>query len=68
VVPELLGHGLMMVSVGIKFKKIDLYYVFIGKLLCKAKNVKCKIVHALRLCTGHTAYRVSRGIAILYRH
>jgi len=32
------------------------------------KKVKCTLVQALRLCTGRTAHRGSRGIAILYRH
>jgi hypothetical protein len=31
-------------------------------------KVKCTLVQALRLCTGRTAYRGSRGIALLYRH
>jgi hypothetical protein len=35
--------------------------------LCKVK-VKCTLVQALRLCTGRTAHRGSRGIALLYRH
>ena len=32
------------------------------------KKVQCTIVQALRLCTGRTAHRGSRGIAVLYRH
>jgi len=28
--------------------------------------VKCALVQALRLCTGRTAYRGSRGIALLF--
>jgi hypothetical protein len=31
--------------------------------VCK---VKCTLVKALRLCTGHTAHRGSRGIALLF--
>ena len=31
-------------------------------------KVKCTLVQALRLCTGGTAHRGSRGIAVLYRH
>ena len=31
-------------------------------------KVKCALVQALRLCTGRTAHRGSRGIALLYRH
>jgi len=29
-------------------------------------NVKCTVVQALRLCTGRTAHRGSRGIALLF--
>ena len=29
-------------------------------------KVKCTLVQALRLCTGHTAYSGSRGIALLF--
>ena len=32
----------------------------------KKVKVKCIFVQALRLCTGHTAYRGSRGIALLF--
>jgi hypothetical protein len=32
------------------------------------KKVKFTLVQALRLCTGRTAHRGSRGIALLYRH
>jgi hypothetical protein len=35
---------------------------------CMVKKVKCTLVQALRLCTGHTAHRESRCIALLYRH
>jgi hypothetical protein len=31
-------------------------------------KVKCTLVQALRFCTGRTAHRGSRGIALLYRH
>ena len=31
-------------------------------------KVKCTLVQALRLCTGCTTHRGSRGIAVLYRH
>jgi hypothetical protein len=34
---------------------------------CTVK-VKCTLVQALRLCTGRTVHRGSRGIALLYRH
>ena len=34
---------------------------------CKGKvKVKCTLVQALRLCTGRTAHRGSRGIALLF--
>ena len=29
-------------------------------------KVKCSVVQALRLCTGRTAHRGSRGIALLF--
>jgi hypothetical protein len=32
------------------------------------KKVNYTVVQGLRLCTGLTAYRGSRGIALLYRH
>ena len=38
---------------------------------CRGKskrNVKCTLVQALRLCTGSTVHRGSRGIALMYRH
>jgi len=31
-----------------------------------SKKVKCTLVQALRLCTGRTAHRGSRGIALLF--
>jgi hypothetical protein len=32
------------------------------------KKIKVTLVQALKLCTGRTAHRGSRGIALLYRH
>jgi hypothetical protein len=32
----------------------------------KVKKVKFILVEAMRLCTGRTAHRVSRGIALLF--
>jgi hypothetical protein len=32
----------------------------------KEVKVKCTLVQALRLCTGRTAHRGSRGIALLF--
>ena len=37
-----------------------------GFLSRLATEVKCTLVQALRLCTGHTAHRGSRGIALLF--
>ena len=34
--------------------------------LCKKLKVKCTIARTLRLCTGRTAHRGSRGIALLF--
>ena len=39
----------------------------LGFETCKGK-VKCTPVQALRLCTGRTVHRGSKGIALLYRH
>jgi hypothetical protein len=36
--------------------------------ICKKIKVKCTLVQALRLYSGRTAHRGSRGIALLYRH
>jgi hypothetical protein len=33
---------------------------------CFIKKVKWTVVHALRLCTGRTAHRGSRGIALIF--
>jgi hypothetical protein len=38
------------------------------KLIFLSEKVKVTRVQALRLCTGRTAHRGSRGIALLYRH
>jgi hypothetical protein len=38
-----------------------------NKVKVKVK-VKCTLVLAMRLCTGRTAHRGSRDIALLYRH
>ena len=39
-----------------------------NKINYRIKNVKikCTLVQALRLCTGRTAHRGSRGIALLF--
>ena len=33
---------------------------------CKPSKIKCTLVQALRLCTGRTAPRGSRSIALLF--
>jgi hypothetical protein len=33
---------------------------------CSYQKVKCALVQALRLCTGHTAHKWSRGKALLF--
>ena len=38
--------------------------IFLGGDADKGKNIKCPLVQALRLCTGRTAHRESRGIAL----
>jgi hypothetical protein len=44
-----------------------LFIFRLSTVTCKVK-LKCTLVQALRLCTGRTAHRGSRGIALLYRH
>jgi hypothetical protein len=39
------------------------HYAFSNTVLL---YIKCTLVQALRLCTGHTAYIGSRGIALLF--
>jgi hypothetical protein len=46
---------------------VTLLLLIISKINVKVK-VKCTLVQALRLYTGRTAHRGSRGIALLYRH
>ena len=45
--------------------KSSLIIIFQGNNQIKVK-VKCTLVQALRLCTGRTAYRGNRGIALLF--
>jgi len=48
----------------------DLHRCIYGCMFCIKVKVKvnCTLVHALRFCTGRTAHRGSRDIAVLYRH
>jgi len=44
-------------------------YKILSTVLCSSKyvvKVKCTLVQALRLCTGRTAHRGCRGIALLF--
>ena len=40
----------------------------VNEIISVKAKIKCTLVQALRLCTGRTAHRGSRGIAVLYRH
>ena len=51
--------GYMYISL---YKYITLYYKYSIHVMCK--KVKCTLVQVLRLCTGRTAHRESRGIAL----
>jgi len=44
------------------FKRLSCLVIYMGK---KGK-VQCTLVQALSLCTGRTAHRASRGIALLF--
>ena len=54
-----------MQNFGLKSTWITRVNTVIACLWTKVKRVKCALVQALRLCTGRTAHRGSRGIAIL---
>jgi len=51
---------------GIRFSLITLYGSIIFPPYNTQGKVKCTLVQALRLCTGRTAHRGSRGIALLF--
>ena len=51
--------------VSTQYKVIDTILTCIKEVMVKVK-VKCPLVQALRLCTGRTAHRGSRGIALLF--
>ena len=50
------ADGLMITSVTQYLEGLILFIRYLKK------GIKCNLVQALRLCTGHTAYRGSRGI------
>ena len=41
-------------------------WIWTKNLVKESKKVKCTLVQALRLCTGRTAHRGSRGIVLLF--
>jgi hypothetical protein len=45
-------------------KKLHEVYCFENNPMVIKKNIKCTLVQSLRHCTGRTAYRGSRGIAL----
>jgi hypothetical protein len=53
------GHGLF------KESKILAVRKSLKDSFAVGKKLKCTLVQALRLCTGRTAHRWSRGIALL---
>ena len=59
-VPSSYGKRIYRAVVSQKFEKHWLRVI--------GKRVNCTLVQALRICTGRTAHRGSRGIAVLYRH
>jgi len=46
--------------------KLDQNYQIVHLRLGIHVKVKCTLVQALRLCTGRTTHRGSRGIALLF--
>ena len=52
-------HRVMLYTVPVS-KKVNIAVIY-----STFKNVKCTLVQALRFCTGRTAHRGSRGIAVL---
>jgi hypothetical protein len=65
----------LIMGINVKMRKRNTQTHRYGDLLSvpsflKSIKVKVKVtlVQALRLCTGRTAHRGSRGIALLYRH
>ena len=50
----------------IRFVKTSVEPTDIDRIMGKVKKAKCTLVQPLRLCTGRTAHRGSRGIALLF--
>jgi len=57
---KIIWTGVLAIKIGYYFLQAINFPV-----ACKVK-VKCTLVQSLRLCTGHTAHRGSRGIALLF--
>ena len=55
-------------NIGVKRKDISKFQMplIVTFLKHKKVKVKCTLVQALRLCTGRTVHRGSRGIALLF--
>ena len=50
------------------FKRVVQGFCRLMRLYIVVDKKICTLVHALRLCTGRTAHKGSRGIAVLYMH
>jgi uncharacterized membrane protein YccC len=57
-------HTLFCIIVVIIIIIIIIIVIFVVIIIISVKSVKCTLVQALRLCTGRTAHRGSRGIAL----
>jgi len=62
-VTDLLHNGGLFSN---KHKRVDSIKNKLKGHLVEVKKVKCPFVQALRLYTGHTAHRGSRGLALLF--
>ena len=51
---------------GLITRSEESYWVYVCVCVFVCVRVKCALVQALRLCTGRTAHRGSRGIALLF--
>jgi hypothetical protein len=59
--------GFMTFLRGILSLSVCVFVYLSLTFLHRCVNVKCTLVQELRLCTGRTPHRGSRGIAVLYR-
>jgi len=58
-----INNGLSHHEVSKQHYSCSYFVVMMGIGQCK---VKCTLVQALKLCTGRTAHRRSRGVALLF--